>query len=59
MAEPNDRPDGPPAALLGGFAPLAVAAVLAVLVVLLVPSVAPERYVSVPADSTTTTAVEP
>jgi hypothetical protein len=42
--------DQRPKALLGGFAPLVVAAVLALLVVLLVPSVAPEHVVSVPVD---------
>ena len=50
--------DQRPKDLLGGFAPLVVAAVLAVLVVLLVPSVAPEHVVSVPVDepaATTTT----
>ena len=54
-----DHDDDRPKELLRGFAPLAVAAVLAVLVVLLVPSVAPERIVSVPADgpaATSTTA---
>ncbi|HET7721427.1 MAG TPA: hypothetical protein VFK43_15780 [Acidimicrobiales bacterium] len=55
MAEPNVEG---PKELLGGFAPLVVAAVLAILVVLLVPSVAPERIVRVPVEggaATTTT----
>ena len=62
MNDTDDRPRD----LLRGFAPLAVAVVLAVLVVLLVPSVAPERIVSVPADgpaatssSTTATTAAP
>ena len=50
-----DQPDERPTDLLRGFAPLVVAAVLAVLIVLLVPSVAPERFVAVPAEPTTTT----
>lgn len=52
--ERKDRPKE----LLGGFAPLVVAALLAVLIVVLVPSVAPEHIVSVPvegADTSTTT----
>lgn len=43
--------------LLGGYAPLVIAAVLALLVVLAVPSVAPEHVISVPADGATTTTV--
>jgi hypothetical protein len=54
--EPTDRPKD----LLGGFAPLVVAAILALLAVVLVPSVAPEHIVSVQSDlptaTTTTTA---
>lgn len=53
--ERSERPKD----LLGGFAPLVVAAILAILVVVLVPSVAPEHIVSVPSEgaaSTTTTA---
>ena len=57
--ERTDRPKE----LLGGFAPLVVAALLAVLIVVLVPSVAPEHIVSVPVEatdtSTTTTTVSP
>ena len=51
-----------PKELLGGFAPLVVAALLAVLIVVLVPSVAPEHIVSVPVegtDTSTTTTVAP
>lgn len=48
-----------PEDLLGGFAPLVVAAVLALLVVLLVPSVAPEHIVSVPSDGPATTTTAP
>lgn len=57
MAAPTDRPrpaDG--AGLLRGFAPLVVAAIVALLVVLLVPSVAPEHIVSVPAGGSGATA---
>lgn len=54
----NDRPEKKE--LLGGFAPLVVAAILAVLVVVLVPSVAPERIVNVPVEEpATTTTVTP
>ena len=61
--EPSERTDRPKD-LLGGFAPLVVAAILALLVVSLVPSVAPEHIVSVPADeasepATTSTTLAP
>ena len=46
----DDRRNERPRDLLGGFAPLVVAALLALLVVVLVPSVAPEHIVSVPSD---------
>lgn len=60
----DTAPSTTPKPLLGGFAPLLVAAALALLIVLLVPSVAPEHIVSVPAPeavpaSTTTTATTP
>jgi hypothetical protein len=53
-----ERPERPKD-LLGGFAPLVVAAILALLVVVLVPSVAPERIVSVPSDAPATTTTVP
>jgi hypothetical protein len=47
--------DGRPALLLRGFAPLVFLVALLIAAILLVPSIAPERYVSRPKPSPTST----